>query len=138
MTLIKAIKAKKLKITKARIAVATALEQAKTPLKIEALYASLLEPKPDLVTVYRILESFEKTGLVRQIDFRHGHAHYEWVAENHHHHMVCTICRTIYPLHDEEMELAIKKISQRNKKLFKITDHALEFFGTCSSCNNSV
>lgn len=132
----KALKSNRLKITKARLAVAQTLVEAKIPLKIETLYTNLSEPKPDLVTVYRILESFEKAGLVRQIDLRHGHAHYEWVVENHHHHMVCTTCHTIFPLHDEALEFCIKKISQRNKKQFKITDHALEFFGTCSSCNN--
>ncbi len=138
MTLAKALKAKKLKVTKARITIATILEQAKNPLKIEALFNTIPEPKPDLVTIYRILENFEKVGLVRQVDLRHGHAHYEWSAENHHHHMICTVCHTIFPLHDEEIEIFIKKITQKNRKQFKINDHALEFFGICSICIHNV
>jgi Fur family ferric uptake transcriptional regulator len=132
MTLIKAIKAKKLKVTKARIAIATVLEQSNSPLKIEALFDALPDPKPDLVTVYRILESFEKAGLVHQVDLRHGHAHYEW---GHSHHLVCTNCHTIFPLHGEEIEKTLKSIGKQQKD-FTITDHSLEFFGYCKNCTN--
>lgn len=132
MSVEKALKGKKLKVTKARIAVAIALEQARSPLKIEALYDILPEPKPDLVTVYRILESFEKAGLVHQVDLRHGHAHYEW---GHTHHLVCTTCHTTFPLDSEDIEKTLKAIGKQQKD-FTITDHSLEFFGVCKNCTN--
>lgn len=128
------LKSSKLKVTKARLAVAEALAQKGTPLKIERLHELLPTPKPDLATVYRILENFEKVGLVHQVDLRHGHAHYEWVSGNHHHHMVCNICHTIYPLHEERVEKLFRTLTKKYQKGFKITEHALEFFGICAKC----
>jgi len=132
MSVEKALKASKLKVTKARIAVATILEQSSSPLKIEALYDALPDPKPDLVTVYRILESFEKSGLVHQSDLRHGHAHYTW---GHTHHLVCTACHSTFPLQGDEVEKTLKTIAKQQKD-FTVTDHALEFFGFCKNCTN--
>lgn len=128
-----ALKSSKLKVTKARLAVGTALEQAGMPLKIESLYELLPTPRPDLVTIYRVLEQFEKAGLVCQVDLRHGHTHYEW-AKEHHHHLVCTECGTTQPIHEKEIEDLFEKISAKYKNDFTIRDHALEFFGICKKC----
>lgn len=133
MSVEKALKSSKLKVTKARIAVAATLEQSDSPLKIEALFDALPDPKPDLVTVYRILESFEKAGLVHQVDLRHGHTHYGW---GHTHHLVCTVCHATFPLQGDEIEKTLKSIA-RQQKNFTVTDHALEFFGICANCTSS-
>ncbi len=134
MTVEKALKDKKLKITKQRIAVAKILEHAHTPLKIETIFSSLPSPRPDLVTIYRILETFEKSSLVHKVDLRHGHAHYEW-SDEHHHHMVCTNCHTTYPLHSPALEKILATIASKHKKEIRITDHALELFGLCTKCS---
>lgn len=126
-----ALKASKLKVTKARLAVGAALEHAGMPLKIESLYELLPTPRPDLVTIYRVLEQFEKVGLVRQVDLRHGHTHYEW---GHNHHITCESCGTIFPIEEKSIEKTLHSIADKYKKEITITDHAVEFFGICKNC----
>ncbi len=130
MSVEKALKSSKLKVTKARLAVGTALERAGMPLKIESLF-ELLPEKPDLTTIYRILEQFEKVGLVRQVDLRHGHTHYEW---GHAHHITCESCGTVFPIEEKSIEKTLHTVADKYKKEIMITDHALEFFGICKKC----
>lgn len=125
------LKSNKLKVTKARLAIGRTLEHARKPLKIESIYSLLPHPKPDLVTIYRILGTFEKAGLVRQVDLRHGHTHYEW---GHSHHITCESCGTIFLIEEKSIEKTLHSITEKYKKEITVTDHAIEFFGICKKC----
>lgn len=86
----------------------------------------------DVTTAYRTLEMLRTSGMVRRIDLDQNHALYEF-AEDHHHHAVCNSCgmikdvsMCISPSLDEKVRAAVG--------FKRIDTHALEFFGTCSSC----
>jgi Fe2+ or Zn2+ uptake regulation protein len=87
----------------------------------------------DLVTVYRNLETLQGEGLINKVEIGDKTAHFEAVSlgSGHHHHAVCTNCRTIKHINLDEGELnqQAATISQ-----FKIDRHNLEFFGLCQSC----
>lgn len=122
-----------LRATPKRAAIFGALASAATPRTAESLYASLPKPKANLATVYRTLESFEKAGLVRRVDLRHGHAHFE-LAGDEHHHLVCTSCSKIEDFKDCDVAPLTKRVLKGSKKFNTITSHSLEFFGLCNSC----
>lgn len=88
----------------------------------------------DKVTLYRALESMVTSGVVREVDFRHGHAHYELQAlRPHHHHVVCTNCNLVEDVACNT-EPFVKKVEKSAKKFSAIDDHSMEFFGVCDSC----
>lgn len=122
-----------LKSTPTRFAILKTLVESKKPLTIQKLLSLL--PEMDQVTLYRTLESFVQFGIVRQVDFRHGHAHYEFIEKNNdHHHLVCTICKKVEDFKDCTVAKLIKQIVKKSKSFTSINDHTLELFGVCSSC----
>ncbi len=88
----------------------------------------------DKVTLYRALESMILSGVVREVDFRHGHAHFELaVLRPHHHHIVCTSCGLVEDVACNT-EPFVKKVEKSAKKFSAIDDHSMEFFGVCDGC----
>lgn len=125
------LRGKKLKVTRARIAIVQALIHAKAPLSIEEIKKEVGR-SANAVTVYRVLEQLVESGLVYQTDFRSGKAYFEY-QEVAHHHIVCTQCgarEEVGTCLEIDPTLALK----RSKKFHSIESHALEFFGTCKEC----
>jgi len=121
------------KVTRPRLAVLAALEEAGAPLSVQQLRARLRPTRLDQATVYRTLKTLKEAGLVQQIDWEHGHAHYELALGPHHHHVVCTRCQRVEDITDCAMdELAAKVL--RGSDFATITHHSLEFFGVCRKC----
>ncbi|HVV39091.1 MAG TPA: Fur family transcriptional regulator [Candidatus Paceibacterota bacterium] len=88
----------------------------------------------DKVTLYRALESMVASGVVREVDFRHGHAHYELqVYRQHHHHIVCTNCGLVEDTNCNT-EAFVKQVAKKSKKFDTVVDHSMEFFGICKTC----
>ncbi len=84
-------------------------------------------------TVYRALKCLGENGVIREIDFGDGRKRYE-LNEGHHHHIVCTNCKSVDEVHvDDDVSHIEQEI--RRKKKFKITNHTLEFFGLCHDCS---
>ncbi len=129
----KAIQTAGFRATKSRVAFLEMLEKSRKPLSIADI-SDALGTKADLVTVYRIAESFEKAGLVSRVEMRAGKVHYEFAHGKHHHHIVCTDCGTV-----EDVDVCLpgsvtRIMSKKSKSFSTITSHALEFFGTCKNC----
>lgn len=121
-----------MKVTKNRLAVLDLLITSGKPLSVEDIFKKL--KKADQVTIYRILNQFVLKDIVYQTDFRSGKAYFEF-QDHHHHHIVCKSCGDL-----EEVEIClpenfIKKIQNNSTKFKKVSDHALEFFGTCGKCS---
>lgn len=75
--------------TPGRLSVLKLLEKERAPLtagEIEKRVKDLNQ-----VTIYRILETLTKAGLVR-MGFSGRVAHYEYAGKPHHHHLVCADC----------------------------------------------
>jgi Fe2+ or Zn2+ uptake regulation protein len=73
--------------------------------------------------------------MIREINLRHGHADYELIDEDDHHHVVCVGCGMVEELVGccDIAQLTKKALGARSS-FQAITDHALELFGTCKAC----
>jgi Fe2+ or Zn2+ uptake regulation protein len=125
----------KLRATTQRVALLRTLHRARKPQSAEAL-AKSVRGALDVATVYRTLNTFIETGLVRQVELATGRALFELAGE-HHHHVVCTTCNRIEDVHvclPEEFTSKVRKAAG----FALVSDHALEFFGTCKKCMRTV
>ncbi len=127
-----------LKITVPRVKILQILEQSEEKhLGAEGVYKALIDMGEDvgLATVYRVLTQFEAAGLVTRHNFEGGHAVYELCQEEHHDHLVCVKCGRVEEFVDEVIEQRQESIAKRAG--FKMTDHALNIFGLCDTCQRS-
>jgi Fur family transcriptional regulator, ferric uptake regulator len=125
-----------LKNTKPRLAVLSAFEKSRRPLTASDIEETLIREKvkADTATIYRILETFEKNGILKKIYVHEDKLSYELTSLPHHHHLVCTSCGTIQGIAVSQEEKLIKDFQKTTE--FKIKSHSLEFFGLCKNCKN--
>jgi Fe2+ or Zn2+ uptake regulation protein len=121
--------------TAPRKAILQVLMNAQKPYSIDEIEKKV-KGNANYVTLYRVLKLFSDKGIVYQTDFREGKAFYEFQGEHHHHHITCIVCgcREHIPQCDESH---IRNISQKSKQFKTISNHTLEFFGICTSCDRS-
>lgn len=120
------------RITNQRRSIADAITDS--PLSAADIFEKLRKTQspPDLATVYRTLELFTQTGYLHRTQFDEKNALYERASGNiHHHHIVCTACKKICDIALPEKKL-IDQVEEHTK--WKVTRHALEFFGLCTTC----
>jgi Fur family ferric uptake transcriptional regulator len=122
------------KATSAICAIISLLQHTKNPLTAQEV-AAKLKPKRDKVTVYRILEKLKEKGIVRHVDFQHGHAHYE-LNDDDHHHIICTACGKIEELKECSLQDMMKRVVKKSESFTRLTGHSMEFFGLCRACDN--
>lgn len=121
------------KVTPGRVLLLKNLFGEKKPVTVSYLEKKL-KNAVDKVTLYRALESMVLSGVVREIDFRHGHTHYELQAlRKHHHHIICTTCGLVEDV-ECNTEPIVKQAVKRAKKFDAVNDHSMEFFGVCKTC----
>ncbi|MEK7546910.1 MAG: transcriptional repressor [Patescibacteria group bacterium] len=125
------------KATSSRISVLEMLGRTKRPLSAQDVIDELGK-KINQATIYRILKVLKEKGLIRQIDFRHNHAHYEISGSDEHHHLVCVYCGRIEDVHDCGIENTYALVLRHSKHFSDIRQHALEFYGVCKSCNKKT
>lgn len=91
----------------------------------------------DRASVYRTIELFEKLGIVQRIQVGWKYKiELSDQFQDHHHHLTCTQCGKIIPLHeDTELESQLEKLA--SKHAFTPTTHQLEIQGLCSECQKS-
>ncbi|KTD33552.1 ferric uptake regulation protein [Legionella nautarum] len=127
-----------LKITMPRVKVLQILEQSPDHhLSAEGVYKALLDMGEDvgLATVYRVLTQFEAAGLVSRHNFEGGFSVFELSQGEHHDHLVCVKCGRVEEFVDKIIEERQKMIAEQAK--FKMTDHALNIYGLCPSCQRT-
>lgn len=126
------------KATPGRIAILVILEKNSRPLSVPEIDKQL-KSKVDQVTIYRTLEAFTESGIVRKIDLQHPHAHYEIVlGHDHHHHIVCKKCGKVEDIELYKTETFEKDALKKSKLFSAIKNHSLEFFGICNTCTKTV
>lgn len=123
------------RVTERRLAVLKAVAHTKEPVTVYALF-ELLRKKYniDQATIYRNLASFHEAGLLRRLDFNHGHAHYELETGKPSHQLVCSKCETIEKLDGRSVDTILKKMVEKSKKFKKTTSHTVEIYGICKNC----
>ena len=88
---------------------------------------------PGLTTIYRSLELLTRHGLVQAVSFGDQEKRYEVVEPGqHNHHLVCKSCNNNIKLKDSLLEKLEETILKDYG--FSVTEHLLELFGTCQTC----
>lgn len=119
--------------TQTRVDILNTFLLAKKPLSMEDVYKKVSAKKGDQSTVYRAVNKLVEEKILRPVDLRHGHSHYE-LNSNDHHHLICTKCGKIADFQCCSLD-NIKKVALKQAKGFKkIEDHAIEMFGLCNKC----
>ena len=85
-------------------------------------------------SIYRILEELDRLGVIQRVEIGQTMVRYEPVraGSGHHHHLVCDHCGTLRPFKDDELEQAIKRLSQRVP--LTVSDHEVVLHGACADC----
>lgn len=125
------LRSRNLKVTKNRVSVLYTLKSASSPLSIESIRKQI-KNACDVVTLYRMFETFVETKLARKINLEHNHPHFEFGDEDHHH-VSCIHCGKV--AHLEHCEVATPSSAELKTLGFsKLDHHSLEFFGVCENC----
>ena len=122
-----------LKITPARVAVLEVFIKHTEPVNAEFIIDQLKKKEMNQVTVYRNLTSLLEARIIKQVDLRQNSTYYE-LANNHHHHLVCTNCGTTEDFVVCGVEDITKKVLNNSSKFSAIQQHSLELFGICKGC----
>ncbi len=124
-----------LRVTDHRLAVLQYLSKVKNPVTVYELVDALRKKEDiDQATVYRNLSSLHEAGLLRRLDFNHGHAHYELETGRASHQLVCSNCETIEKIEGISIDDTVKKMLKKSKKFKQTTTHSMEIYGLCKSC----
>ena len=90
--------------------------------------------KVNRVSVYRVVDLFEKLGIVRRVTI--GWKYKIELSEiflDHHHHITCLSCHKIVGIKaDKTLEMIIDGLSKESG--FWISSHQLEIQGYCQQC----
>lgn len=124
-----------LKITVPRIKILEIMEGAKEHhLSAEDIYRVLVAAGEviGLATVYRVLTQFEEAGIVIRHHFEGGQSVFELDNGKHHDHLVCVKCGKVEEFVDKVIETRQHEIAKLAG--FQMTDHHLNIYGVCGSC----
>ncbi|MFZ6723980.1 ferric iron uptake transcriptional regulator [Undibacterium sp. MH2W] len=130
------LKASGLKATLPRLKILEIFQNSKVRhLTAEDVYKILLNENMDvgLATVYRVLTQFEQAGLLHRNHFETGKAIFELNEGSHHDHLVCLDCGRVEEFFDAEIEKRQQTIAL--ERGFKIADHSLAIYGSCTKEN---
>src|SRR5205823_966285 len=121
------------RVTSAKRAVLSVLTGSEQHLTAEAVAEGVRSTHPDVhrSTVYRILDNFERRGLVTHVHLRHGPAVYHLTAEPHHH-LVCEECDAVVEVPDTAMA-SLRALLQSDYGFSFDTPH-FALTGRCRSC----
>ncbi|HEX5036597.1 MAG TPA: transcriptional repressor [bacterium] len=101
----------------------------------DEIYDAARKLLPDIsrTTVYRVLETVVRMGLVRKVSHPGAAVRFDPIPGPHHH-LVCGRCDRIFDLDDAASEKIAVKIPKR--KDFTIDDYSIYFRGLCAACRN--
>jgi Fe2+ or Zn2+ uptake regulation protein len=124
-----------LRITDHRLLVLETVAKVKQPITVYELVEGLRKKENiDQATVYRNLSSLHESGLLRRLDFNHGHAHYELETGRASHQLVCSNCETIEKIEGISIDDTVKKMLKKSRKFKQTTTHSMEIYGLCKTC----
>lgn len=129
------LKSAGLRVTAHRLLVLETVSKVKQPITVYELVDELRKKENiDQATVYRNLGSLQDSGLLRRLDFNHGHAHYELATGRASQQLVCNNCETIEKIEGIAGEDIVKKMMKKSKKFKSTTSHSIEIYGLCKAC----
>lgn len=128
--ILSSLKAKGLRNSKNRQAMLGIFSDAQGPIDANVLLEKLSVNK---TTIYREITTLTQEGILAEIDFGDGKKRYELASLSHHHHLICTTCKTVEE-YSVETDLSAEEKRIQKHHAFTVRRHALEFFGTCKHC----
>jgi Fe2+ or Zn2+ uptake regulation protein len=122
-----------LRATPQRVVVYESIAQLKGHSDVETIYGKVRSKIPNisLATVYAIVESFRKAGIVAEVSIDNGKAAYEQRTDSHHHFM-CQECGKVYDLDIPLCETVRCGCAQGHE----IRDFHGYFYGVCKACKD--
>jgi Fur family ferric uptake transcriptional regulator len=117
--------------TRQKAAVVDVLARAATPLSARQILTRAQRSVPSIgqATVYRILKSLLDKGTVATVQLPGEVPLYERAGKSHHHFFRCRKCGFMY-----EVKGCAELLKGLVPRGFRLEDHELFLFGTCSSC----
>lgn len=133
----KAVRARGLKSSSVRDAVARAALRQRGHFSVEDLVRELKEggvADAHPATVYRVLPLLVEAGLmqVSLISASEGVRYERAFEREHHDHLICTACGKVIEFHFEAIEVLQRDLAERFK--FQLTGHIHELLGKCEDC----
>jgi Fur family transcriptional regulator, ferric uptake regulator len=99
---------------------------------IDEVLARVQERMPGIgyATVYRSMKLFVEAGVAQERHFQEAQTRYEPVqSDEHHDHLICTVCRTIFEFEDPVIEDRQATVAKTHG--LHLTTHRHEIYGTC-------
>ena len=123
------------RLTTARRIIVETLIQSGGHLSADELADQVRQAAPGVgrMTVYRTLDLLNELGLIRPVYQGTGAAHYVWLHNGHHHHLICSGCDQVIEFDDCVIESVSERLSSRFN--FQIEGHLLELYGLCGDCH---
>lgn len=136
--IIKKLRAQGFRITKIRQSMIEALASLQQPISAPELLEVIAQRHSSVnkTTIYRELDFLADEKVLLEIDLLDGVKRYELLhLDHHHHHLVCTSCRTVRCVEVPHNDLHALEEKIRESHEFTVRSHVLEFFGLCHKCN---
>ena len=126
-----------LKVTKQRFAILYTLLKKGNHFSAKVIFEDLKKDNTEdldigFATVYRFLRDLAKSGYITEIRIGGLPARYEWANQQHHDHLTCLNCHTIYEFENKSIERLQQQVALNFG--FQLTDHLMELYGICSYC----
>lgn len=101
---------------------------------VDELFRRLVENKIDvgLATVYRVLQQFEKVGILCSTRFDSERVVYEINEGRQHDHIVCLSCGRVDEFFDPT--IAARQKAMAEELGYLIANHQLAIYGYCTNC----
>lgn len=128
--ILSSLKSKGLRTSKTRQKMLNIFSSARGPIDANVLLNKLPVNK---TTIYREITTLTQEGILTEIDFGDGRKRYELASLSHHHHLICTKCKTVEE-YSVETDLSAEEKRIQKQYAFTVQKHALEFFGICKRC----
>jgi len=109
------------------------LKSVKTHPTAEEIYIGVKRkiPNVSLGTIYRNLDAFSKSGKVLKIE---GKTKRFDGDISFHNHFKCEKCKKIYDIFEKNNTKSFKNISKEARKIGKIKNCQIHFYGICNKC----
>lgn len=125
-----------IRVTPQRVAIASALAQTGKETSALELYERVRKKHAYIgrATVFRSLDMLVNAGLAQRLE-RPGHVSaYIWCVSGHHHHLICTTCRTVEDLDEGAVAPLAEAIAREHG--FRVDHATLDFYGECRTCGS--
>jgi Fe2+ or Zn2+ uptake regulation protein len=126
-------RARGVRVTAQRLAVYRALAEDRSHPTADALYRRLRGTMPSLspATVYRVLESLVRDGLLRRVSTTGGAGRFDANLLPHQH-LICRVCGRMTDVHAPAV--AIGRVAARARPRFVVEDVDVRIVGRCATC----